>query len=109
MTAKQFRQWLVAMRMAGMTRFTTEAAALLGVTPTSIANYKKNGTDLRTALACAALLNRVPPYGTALAASPAHDIDAEGVILHPRDATILAALYEAAGDILNRNATGEPA
>lgn len=56
MNPAEFLQWMAAMRAAGRASSDTEVADLLGVTRVSIQNYKRNGTDRRTALACAALL-----------------------------------------------------
>jgi hypothetical protein len=58
MTPDQFRQWLLEMKISG-----TTAARLLEVTANSISNYKRIGSDKRTALACAALLDELKPYG----------------------------------------------
>lgn len=62
MTAAQFTHWLAEMKSAGLARSDAECARLLGVSANSVVAMKKNGADLRTALACRALLHRMSPY-----------------------------------------------
>jgi hypothetical protein len=62
MTADQFTRWLAEMKAAGLARSDAECARLLGVSANSVVAMKKNGADLRTALACRALLHRMEPY-----------------------------------------------
>jgi DNA-binding CsgD family transcriptional regulator len=62
MTAAQFIRWLADMKSAGLARSDAECARLLGVSANSVVAMKKNGADLRTALACRALLHRMSPY-----------------------------------------------
>jgi DNA-binding CsgD family transcriptional regulator len=62
MTADQFTRWLADMKSAGLTRSDAECARLLGVSANAVVAMKKNGADLRTALACRALLHRLEPY-----------------------------------------------
>ena len=62
MTADQFARWLADMKSAGLARSDAECARLLGVSANSVVAMKKNGADLRTALACRALLHRMEPY-----------------------------------------------
>jgi hypothetical protein len=67
MTSEAFNQWLADMKAAEIAPNDKECAALLGVTQNSILNLKRKGADIRTALACRALLHRLPPYdGTPL-------------------------------------------
>lgn len=63
MTADQFTKWLAEMKSAGLARSDAKCAELLGVSANSVVTMKKNGADLRTALACRALLHRLEPYG----------------------------------------------
>jgi hypothetical protein len=63
MTADQFTRWLAEMKSAGLARSDAECARLLGISANSVVAMKKNGTDMRTALACRALLHRMEPYG----------------------------------------------
>ena len=63
MTAASFIAWLAAMKAAGLARSDAHCARLLGVSPNSIVTIKKIGADRRTALACAALLAGIEPYG----------------------------------------------
>lgn len=62
MTAVAFTRWLADMKSAGLARSDAECARLLGVSANSVVAMKKNGADLRTALACRALLHRMEPY-----------------------------------------------
>lgn len=64
MTPEQFVKWLAEMKAAGIARSDAECARLLGMTANSIVTMKKQGTDLRTALACRALIHRLGPYGS---------------------------------------------
>ena len=62
MTADQFTRWLAEMKASGLARSDAECARLLGISPNSVVAMKRNGADLRTALACRALLHRMEPY-----------------------------------------------
>ncbi len=63
MTPEAFRDWLDEMKDAGLAHSGAECGRLLGVNKNSILAYKAKGTDLKTALACRALLHRLKPYG----------------------------------------------
>lgn len=62
MTPEAFTNWLAEMKSAGLARSDAVCARLLGVSANSVVTMKKNGADLRTALACRALLHRLEPY-----------------------------------------------
>lgn len=62
MTAVSFQLWLDDMKLAGLARSDAAAARLLGVSANSVVKMKQRGADLRTALACRALLHRLEPY-----------------------------------------------
>lgn len=62
MTAVSFQLWLDDMKLANLARSDAAAARLLGVSANSVVKMKRNGADLRTALACRALLHRLEPY-----------------------------------------------
>ena len=62
MTAADFVDWLDAMRRAGLARSDAACARLLGLSANSVVEMKKRGTDLRTALACRALYQRLAPW-----------------------------------------------
>lgn len=62
MTASAFVDWLAAMKTAGLARSDAAAARLLGVSANTVVEMKQRGADLRTALACRALLHRLEPY-----------------------------------------------
>jgi DNA-binding CsgD family transcriptional regulator len=62
MTAFQFICWLSEMKASGLARSDAECARQLGVSANSVVTMKKHGADLRTALACRALLHRMEPY-----------------------------------------------
>ncbi len=62
MTAEAFRRWLKEMKTEGLARSDAECAELLGRHANSVLRMKQNGTDLATALACRALLDKIEPY-----------------------------------------------
>ncbi len=62
MSAASFNAWLADMKSAGLARSGAECARLLGISANSVVAMKRRGTDLRTALACRALLHRLEPY-----------------------------------------------
>lgn len=62
MTAEQFTNWLADMKSAGLARSDLACARLLGISANSVVTMKRRGCDLRTALACRALLHRLEPY-----------------------------------------------
>lgn len=62
MTATQFNAWLAEMKSADLAKSDAECARLLGVSANSVVAMKTKGADLRTALACRALLHRLEPY-----------------------------------------------
>lgn len=59
MTPTAFNKWLAAMKAAGLSRSDAAAARALGVTPTTIRNYKRNGAGKIVSLACRALFARL--------------------------------------------------
>ncbi len=63
MTADHFKQWLAAMKAAGLARSDAECGRLLGISADSVVIMKKRGADIRTALACRALFHRMAPWG----------------------------------------------
>jgi len=63
MTSEDFVSWLAEMKSAGLGRSDAKCAELLGISKNSVVAIKKNGGDIRTALACRALLHRMEPYG----------------------------------------------
>ena len=67
MTPTSFKNWLSAMREAGVARSDAECARLLGISANSLLKFKTEGvsgaTETRTALAMAALGNQVKPWG----------------------------------------------
>ncbi|MFA7235419.1 MAG: hypothetical protein WC058_01025 [Phycisphaeraceae bacterium] len=62
MTAASFANWLAEMKSAGLARSDAECGRMLGIAANSVVLLKKQGADLRTALACRALLHRLEPY-----------------------------------------------
>lgn len=63
MTSEAFGAWLADMRSSGLAMSDVDCARLLGISANSVVSLKKNGADIRTALACRALLHRLEPYG----------------------------------------------
>lgn len=51
------------MREAGLASTDAECGALIGRKPNQVLNYKRAGADRAIALACAAVLAGLPPYG----------------------------------------------
>lgn len=62
MTPAAFIAWLVSMREAGLARSDAACGRLLGISADTVVRLKRDGADLRTALACRALLHRLEPY-----------------------------------------------
>lgn len=62
MSAVAFSQWLAAMKAAGLAKSDASAGRLLGVSANTVLEMKHRGADLRTALACRALLERFEPW-----------------------------------------------
>jgi len=56
MTPERFREWLAAMQADGLAKSDAHCGRLLGVSANSVVQMKARGADLRTALACAALI-----------------------------------------------------
>lgn len=64
MTPTSFKAWLAAMKAAGLAKSDAAAARALGVHVNTVVRWKQDGTDAPyLALACAAMLNRLEPYG----------------------------------------------
>lgn len=55
-------RWLDAMRDAGRIMYDVDAAKLMDISHNTLVTYKRHGTDIRVALACAALLKGIKPY-----------------------------------------------
>lgn len=62
MTPADFSRWLAAMKATGLARSDAAAGRLLGISADTVVRMKSAGADLRTALACRALLHRLEPY-----------------------------------------------
>lgn len=62
MTNDAFTKWLAEMKSAGLAPSDAAAGRLLGVSANTVVSLKREGADLRTALACRALLHRLEPY-----------------------------------------------
>ena len=62
MTPAAFNRWLAEMKLAEIARSDAACARLLGVSANTVVKFKSEGTDMRTALACRALLFRLKPY-----------------------------------------------
>lgn len=64
MTGSQFVLWLEAIKQADLARSDEAAGRLIGVTKDTTRRMKRGGTaDLRTDLACAAVLIDLEPFG----------------------------------------------
>ena len=62
MTPAAFVEWLAAMKAAGLARSDAECGRLLGISADTVVSIKREGADLRTALACRALVHRLEPW-----------------------------------------------
>ena len=62
MTGEQFQKWLQEMKTARIGTTKAACGRLLGVSKRSVMLYQVQGCDLKTALACRALLHRLEPY-----------------------------------------------
>jgi len=62
MPPSAFNAWLANMKASGLARSDAQCAKALGISTNSVVSMKKRGADLRTALACRALLHRLEPY-----------------------------------------------
>lgn len=63
MPADSFCEWLAQMSNRPFYKSERECAIVLGLPEDAIKIMKRDGADLRTALACRALLHRLEPYG----------------------------------------------
>ncbi|MFC3628179.1 hypothetical protein ACFOM8_01830 [Paracoccus angustae] len=67
MTPEVFTCWLAEMKAAGRAKTDKEAGTMLRLSSTSISQMKRKGVTgdaaYRTALACAAVLHGLEPYG----------------------------------------------
>lgn len=67
MTPEAVSQWLAEVKSAGLASTAKEAAPLIGVTEKTMSQFKRNGVNgdaaYRTALAMAAALAGLEPYG----------------------------------------------
>ena len=57
-----FRFWIADMKVKGLAQTDAECGRLLGISAQSVTVLKRRGADQRTALACHALLVKLPPY-----------------------------------------------
>lgn len=64
MTPLEFQTWLADMRSAGLASSDAACARLLGRSVQGLILLKKKGGDKAMALACAALLAGMGPYGS---------------------------------------------
>ena len=63
MTPTAFKRWLAAMKAAGLAKSDAEALRQLGFSSANTGtNIKRRGGDKVLALACTALLHRLPPF-----------------------------------------------
>lgn len=62
MTAAAFRLWLIAMKQARLARSDAEAGRQLGISADTVVRMKRDGADVRTALACRALFHRLTAW-----------------------------------------------
>lgn len=65
MTAQEFCNWIEEMKAAGLADSDLSCARLLGRRRQWMLDSKAKGTNLSTALACAALLHGLRAYGEA--------------------------------------------
>jgi len=63
MTPAEFNDWLAAMKAAGLANSDAGCGRLLGISANAVVKLKRRGADMRTALACRALMHRMEPWG----------------------------------------------
>lgn len=61
-TPEQVRAWLMHLKHKGIVTSDAGAGRLLGITAVAMNIMKKRGADRRTALACQAIIRKLPPY-----------------------------------------------
>ena len=64
MTSDAFAHWLAAMKAAGLATSDAHCGRLLGLSADTIVRLKYGGADVKTALACQALMHGLKPYNT---------------------------------------------
>lgn len=64
MTPEDFQLFLTLCRIRRIATTDAEVATLLGASANSVSRWKKTGTDQTVALACQAVLARLPPFKT---------------------------------------------
>jgi len=62
MDGPMFRIWIAEMKVRGLARSGSACGRALGISSNSVVKMKRKGCDLRTSLACHALLKQIPPY-----------------------------------------------
>ena len=62
MTSDAFTHWLAAMKAAGLATSDAHCGRQLGLSDDTVVRIKRGGADVRTALACQALLYKLKPY-----------------------------------------------
>jgi hypothetical protein len=62
MTPEAFIAWLDAMKNANLAKSDAECGRMMGISPDTVVRIKREGADLRTALACRALFHRLEPW-----------------------------------------------
>jgi hypothetical protein len=63
MTAEEFNRWLADMKATGHAKNIRVAGDVIGRKPDMMTKYRRQGADKTVALACAAALAGLPPYG----------------------------------------------
>lgn len=63
MTPEAFAAWLAAMKAAGLARTDIAAGRIIGKSPDTVVRLKQKGADRTIAMACAAALKNLQPYG----------------------------------------------
>ena len=62
MSPEDFHAWLAFMRLKKLAASDADCARLLGVAPTTLVRWKAEGTSTLAALACAAVIDKIPPW-----------------------------------------------
>ena len=62
MTAEDFNAWLAFMKLKKLAASDAACARLLGVSANTLIRWKQEGTSQLVALACAALIDKIPPW-----------------------------------------------
>lgn len=65
MTPESVEEWIALVKAKGLAQTDRDVAAILGRSHDTLAAMRRRGADRHTALACAAVLKKLQPFGVA--------------------------------------------